>query len=69
MANILRGKMKDKEMIGEYELIQLDSGHWLALTPPDNNGNTKESPMHWSKMAIRDWIKWHKKVGNKGAFV
>lgn len=46
-----------------YELVQLDSGHWLAITPTG-----KESPMHWSKVAIRNWIKWHKKVGDKGAF-
>lgn len=52
------------EMMGSYKLIQLDSGHWLAETP-----SGKESPIHWSKMAIRRWIKWHRKVGDSGAFV
>lgn len=47
-----------------YEVIQLDSGHWIAVTP-----SGIESPMHWSKMWIRCWIKWHRKVGDEGTFV
>ena len=58
-----------EEKDGEYTLVQLDSGHWMALTPPDQQGNNKESPIHWSKVAIRKWIKWHRKVGDEGAFV
>jgi hypothetical protein len=53
-----------EEMMGDYKLVQLDSGHWIAETP-----NNKESPIHWSKVWIRKWVRWHRKVGDKGTFV
>ena len=52
------------EKMGDYTLIQMDSGHWIAVTP-----SGKESNQHWSKMWIRAWVKWHRKVGDEGAFV
>lgn len=53
-----------EEMDGAYRLVQSDSGHWYAITPTD-----KESPIHWSKTAIRYWIQNHRKVGDRGTFV
>lgn len=44
------------EKMGEYDLIQLDSGHWYGIAP-----NGDESNIHWSKTEIRAWVKTHRR--------
>ena len=45
-----------EEIYKGYRLVQLESGHWLAVTPDD-----KESPIHWSKRWVKSWVMAHKK--------
>lgn len=44
-----------------YLIIQADSGHWYARAP-----NGDESTIHWSKLAIRKWIRAHVRKDKRG---